>query len=441
MSTAVNKLSLMEGASAKAKRGFATYTHRTLTMAMLPLYARPMKLNKRLQDAYGGSTKQATPMTPAATTTGARAATPPANTKQSTEGSDSGFVKTGIEPAQMLKLIAGNLDGEKPSMREIAGFLMLMGAEKASKILALLPDDLVEAISLEISKIKVLKPEESKRIIARFHAASLQEQQQLRGGRQFAQDLLERSVGKKKALDIMARRAHTPQIDQLGFLNDLEAGQLKQLLRDEPPRLIGIILSHLESKRAAGLLKDLDDSTKAAVIRSMGSRVELSQEVLHSIAKALKGKIRRIGTQQSEFIDGPQILAEIIRNLGASQERSLMEELGFDAPDIEAQIKERLFTIDQVLHIRQEDLQKILADLRDEEIALLMKGKTEEIRARLLRNISSQRGISVSEIYHYMGPVPRKDVDESTRDFVIKLRHLVETGEIVISRDDDIMVE
>lgn len=354
---------------------------------------------------------------------------------------DSGFLKTGMGPAELLRILTKGEGGQKPSLREISGFLMLMGQDQASKILTLLPDDLVEAISLEISKIKVLKPDESKKIIERFHIATLEEQKKLRGGREFAQDLLEKSVGRRKAAEILERNAAPAGVDQLEFLNELEPNQLKHLLKDEPPRLVGIILSHLEAKLAAGLLKEMPDELKPQIVRTMGERVKLSQEVMHNITKALKGKIRRIGTQQSNYLDGPQILAEILRSMDASSERNLLEDLGFEAPEVEAQIKERLFTIDRVLHIRDTDLQRVLSEMRDEEIALLMKGKDEEIRVRFLKNVSSTRSIAISEVYHYMGPLPRKDVDEATRDFINRLRRLEEQGEIVITRDDEQMVD
>ncbi len=80
-------------------------------------------------------------------------------------------------------------------------------------------------------------------------------------------------------------------------------------------------------------------------------------------------------------------------------------------------------------------------DLQDEEIALLMKGKDENIRVRFLKNVSNQRSLIISEIYHFMGPVPRRDVDEATRAFILKLRRLEEAGEIIIAREEDEMVE
>ena len=390
----------------------------------------PMRLNKHLQQAYNKSTANNKPNVPA------RKSEEPARKPETVS-----FEKTTVSGATLLKLIQQDDSEKRPSLREIAGFLLLMGKDEAAKILALLPDDLIEKISLEISKIDVLRPEESREIISRFHIAATAELKKLRGGRDFARELLEKSVGKDRATYIMNRAVAPASFDHLDFLNELEAAQLRQLLREEPPRLIGVILSHLEAQLGAELLKQLPNEIKPQIIHSMRERMKLSQDTLQSIAKSLKEKIRNTGTHESEDLDGPQVMAEILRNMDASSERSILEELATEAPAIQAQIKERLFTIEQVLHIRDSDFQHILADMGDEEIALLMKGKDEEIRQRFLHNVSSQRGITISETYHFMGPIRRGKVDEATRNFIHKLRILEEKGKIVIYRDDDEMVE
>ncbi len=247
-----------------------------------------------------------------------------------------GPVTSGISTEKFLKVIRDSDSANRPNLREIAGYLILIGKDKAARILALLPDDLVETISLEISRITVLKPEENKKIVERFNMASALEQQRLRGGREFARDLLERSLGRQKAFQVLEKTTSAVGIDQLDFLNHLEPGQLRHLLKDEPPRLLGIILSHLSPGKAAALLGNLPGPSQ--IIKAMGEKVKLSQEVMHSIAKALKGKIRRIGNQQSQYIDGPQIMAEILRDMDATSERNLLEDLGMIAPEVEASI-------------------------------------------------------------------------------------------------------
>ena len=384
-----------------------------------------MKINEHLQKAYKKNTSQK------------QQAESPASSGKTMKR----FEKTAVNSAEFLRLINQADPKERPSLREIAGFLLLMGTDEASKILTLLPEDLVEKISLEISRIKVLQPDESREIIARFHLAATEEKRRLRGGKQFAQELLEKSLGETRAAEILDRIIVPASFDQLDFLNELEPAQLKHLLAEEPPRLIGIILSHLEPKLGADLLQSIPSEIKPQIIQTMRDRVRLSQETLHSIVKSLKKKIRRIGTHQSEVLDGAQIVADILRNMNASAEREILEELGIEAPDIQAQIRERLFTIEQVLHIRDSDFQRILAEMSDDEIALLMKGKNEEIRLRFLNSVSSQRAIAISETYHFMGPVPRKDVDETNTKFIGRIRVLDEKGEIIIYRDDDAMVE
>ena len=390
-----------------------------------------MRLHKHLKDAYKNTAAR-----------DQKEGHPPRNQEAAApKARTSSLAKTTVNSSDFLKFVSQTDPGQRPSLGEIAGFLLLIGKDEAAKILAHLPDDLIEKISLEISRIGVLRPEEGKKIIEHFHIAVTEEQKKLQGGRKFARELLEKSLGKEKAVNIISRILAPASIDQLDFLNELEPAQLRHLLSEEHPRLIGIILSHLEPQLGAKLLEILPNEIKPQIIHTMRERVRLSQETLESIVKSLKEKIRRIGTQQTEILDGAQILTEILRSMNADAERRLLEELGMRVPEIQTQIKERLFTIEQVQAIRDRDLQGILAEMTDENIALLMKGKDEEIRRRFLDNVSGERAILISETYHLMGPIPRREVLEATKKFIDRLRIMEERGEIIVYSDSDELVE
>ncbi len=328
--------------------------------------------------------------------------------------------------SHILKIITPDDSAKGPELREIAGFLMLLGKDAASKIIAHLPEHLIEKIAFEISRITTLKPEERTAILTRFHLAAKEEQKKLHGGYETARALLEKSLNKEQAENILRRIAPAKNIPHLRFLNELEPAQLRQLLIKEPPRLIGIILAHLESTLAADLLKILPAALTPRIIHTMKNPARLSSETMNSIEESLKKKIRLVGTQQNETPDGTRILAEILRNMDTSKGRNILNELGMTDPDIREKIQDYLFTIEQVLHIRDNDLQRILAEMEDNDIALLMKGKSENIRRRFLNNVSRQRAISVSEAYHFMGAVSRKKVDEMTREFIDTLCELEE---------------
>ncbi|MFW5811448.1 MAG: FliG C-terminal domain-containing protein, partial [Alkalispirochaetaceae bacterium] len=89
--------------------------------------------------------------------------------------------------------------------------------------------------------------------------------------------------------------------------------------------------------------------------------------------------------------------------------------------------------IDIIHDLQDDQLQKVLRRVDDQEIALLLKGKTELFRSKMLRNLSDRRQRIVVDEYHNLGPVRRKDAEQANRDFVELLKRLADEGEIVAS--------
>jgi flagellar motor switch protein FliG len=124
--------------------------------------------------------------------------------------------------------------------------------------------------------------------------------------------------------------------------------------------------------------------------------------------------------------------------MGPQEESSLLESLRDDNEDIAEQVEQRLYSIDIIHDLADDQLERVLRRVDDQEIALLLKGKAEGFRGKMLRNLSERRQRIVVDEYHNLGPVRRSDVEQANKDFVELLKRLAEEGEIVATwRGDD----
>jgi len=156
--------------------------------------------------------------------------------------------------------------------------------------------------------------------------------------------------------------------------------------------------------------------------------------------EALREKIHRLGSPVEEVeIDGKTALAEILKYMDVTQEQKILEKLEEEAPLVAEDLKDRLFTIDVLEDMEDRDLQKVLRSLSEKDIALLLKGKPESLRVRVLSNLSERRRLLVSEEYRYLGAVPKKEVDKGTKEFLETLKRMEAQGEIVIHRKGKIV--
>ena len=174
----------------------------------------------------------------------------------------------------------------------------------------------------------------------------------------------------------------------------------------------------------------------------MAKKQKINLDVLIKIEEALREKMRQQAAPVSTIeVDGKSVLAEILKYVDLSKEEEILNNLREEAPDVAEEIKDRLFSIDVLEGIEDKALQKILADMENKEIALILKGKTDQIRAKILGCLSDRRRNFVADEYRLIGPVPRKEVDAATKDFLGILKRLEEEGSLVIRREADKMVD
>jgi flagellar motor switch protein FliG len=359
--------------------------------------------------------------------------------KRINQQSSSGFIKkTGLDQAQIGALgKALNLseDAGKPSVEEIAKYLIVLGSEQSAEILKHLPEEIAEQIVAIIAQTPQVKKSEVDPVLYKLNKEIEQLDRGNQGGSAFAKELLELSLGKEKAQVIAEKVLPEYTEPPFDFLHEFDPVQVKNLIYSEQASLQAFILGQLDRTFASKIISALDQDQQTAVIRQMALNRKLDQALVQQIEETLKNSMKNQARFLNEQLEGVSVLAEIVKHLDPSQERVLLEDLELESPDLAQELKEELFTIDTVLQLEDRSLQQLLRELRNDQICLLLKGKEEKIRVKILENLSEGRRVDVAQEYHYLGPVPRKEVDQATRDFLLLIRKKEELGEIVVQRE------
>ena len=163
-------------------------------------------------------------------------------------------------------------------------------------------------------------------------------------------------------------------------------------------------------------------------------------DVLERTAEVIKEKIRTQGKVVSEEIDGKSALAGILKHMGMGAERTILEDLEKSDPELYADIKDRLFGEETLLHLDDRGLQEVLRDYGDSEIALILKGKPEEIRSKLLANVSERRRVLIEDEALNLGTVKRTDVEKAKKEFLKYLQEQVLEGKLILLTEPDVYV-
>ncbi|MDT8299393.1 MAG: FliG C-terminal domain-containing protein, partial [Spirochaetaceae bacterium] len=202
-----------------------------------------------------------------------------------------------------------------------------------------------------------------------------------------------------------------------------------------------MVMGYIEPAVASRLLESLPDEQKSSVILRMARSDSISRDVLATVETTLQDKIRLLGKENGEELDGRSALADILRYMDISDERRLLEELEETDPSLAEQVKQKLYTMDTIFHLRDQDLQEALRSMNEKDIALLLKGQTPDISERINTSLSSRRRLMVADEGDLIGPVRRSDVDAAVKEFLEKLRAGEEAGTYVIIREEADLID
>ncbi len=346
----------------------------------------------------------------------------------------SGRKTAPIESAE--KQVHGLIEGSGGGATRAAKLLMLLDSEDAARIVQHLSEQEVETITREISDIGRIDSREVQTILKEFQVRKKRERP-VSGGPAMAKEMLVSSLGEDAGLALY-RRAVPIEIDNpFDFLDDLDFQQILMLLKREPPPVVSSILPYLEPRKASEVLEALPPESQMKVVKRIAKMDRVSPDALMKVAEALREKIRKQGRLITEEVDGPRVLAEILNNMSVDRERGILEYLDDYNPELVEDIRDRLYTIGVVFNVADQDLQALLREFSEEELATILKGKDMDIRSRILENVSERMRQLVADESDRLGAMKRRDVERSTRDFVTYIRELTEEGKIVLSRNEE----
>ena len=336
-------------------------------------------------------------------------------------------------------LAGSGSSGADSVYRRVAKFLLLIGVNEAAKILPHLTADQTEKIIPELASIRSVDPDEASVIFAEFQ--SLLERSRQSGGVQTARTILEKAFGADKAQAMLEKTVSYPDGTPFDYLQEISAERLSQLLKDESAPVQALVLSRLKPALAAAFIKSLDRERQKDIIGRMAKLSSISSEVVRRVDRAMREKSQTLSTETGTALDGRGVLAEILKKMDPESEKSILSVLDENDAELGADVRKRLFTLDDIIRADDRFIQETLRAMSDGDLALLIAGKPEEFREKILTNVSKGRGDSVLEEEQLKKLIRKRDADEVTDAFFGTLRRAWEQGKLAIKgRDDDVFV-
>jgi flagellar motor switch protein FliG len=344
---------------------------------------------------------------------------------------------------------ASGLTGKKGGMRkELTGrqkaavFLVTVGSEISSEIFKHLREDEIETLTFEIARLETVDSEQRDEVLMEFQELMMAQDFITTGGIEYARELLEKSLGSQKAVDIINRLTSSLQVRPFDFVRRTDPMHLLNFIQQEHPQTIALILAYLEPQKASIILGSLPHEIQSDVAKRIATMDRTSPETLREVERVLEKKLSTLSSEDYTAAGGVESIVEILNLVDRSTEKVIIESLEEEDPELAEDIKKRMFVFEDIVMLDDRAIQKVLREVDVSEMAKALKSVDTEVQDKIFRNMSKRASQLLKEDMEYMGPIRMKDVEESQQKIVSIIRKLEEQGEIVVARagEDELVV-
>jgi flagellar motor switch protein FliG len=326
--------------------------------------------------------------------------------------------------------------------QKAAIFLVSMGSELSSEIFKFLREDEIETLTFEIARLETIEPDQKDAVLEEFSELMQANEFITTGGIDYARELLEKSLGSQKAVDIINRLTSSLQVRPFDFIRRTDPAHLLNFIQQEHPQTIALILAYLEPNKASVILASLPHEVQSDVAKRIATMDRTSPEVLREVERVLEKKLSTLSSEDYTAAGGVGSIVEILNLVDRSSEKQIIEALEDEDPELAEEIKKRMFVFEDIVLLGDRDIQKVLREVDSQELSKALKSVDTEVQDKIFRNMSKRAASMLKEDMEFMGPIRLKDVEESQQKIVSIIRHLEDTGEIVIARagEDEMVV-
>lgn len=333
-----------------------------------------------------------------------------------------------------------NLPNEKETAREsrhsgvqkAAVLMLLLGEALGAEVLKHLDEDEVALIGRELARLPMIDSEDTEIILEEFYQMLMAQDYVLKGGIDYARKMLINAFGPEAAKRIIDRLIKMLGHETANFdaLQKADPQQLAKFIHSEHPQTIALILSHLNSSQAAGLLLSLPADIRADVALRMANLDQISPEIIAKIAHIIGLKLKALGELSRESYGGVRAVAELFNRLDSASSKEILDTIELQDPNLTETIRHLMFVFEDILLIDQNGVKEILGRVDRKVLTTALKGTSDQLKNHFLQCMSQRGAEMLKEDMEALGPVKIKEVEAAQQQIIAVVRQLEAEGVI-----------
>jgi flagellar motor switch protein FliG len=322
-------------------------------------------------------------------------------------------------------------------LQDAAIFLMSLGEEEAAEVFKHFSPKEVQRLGEAIARMRAVPKEKVAAVIERFTREAQSQSLLVSDTDNYVRTVLKRALGDDKAALLIDRILQGGDVSGIESLKWMDPISVAELLRNEHPQILAAILVHLDQDHAANILKQFSERTRNEVVLRIATLEGIQPTALKDLNEALYQVLAGGDKIRKSSLGGIKTAAEIINLLGTSLEASVIDAIREQDPDLAQKIMDKMFTFEDLLKLDNKSLQMVLKEVSSDQLVVALKGASQELRDKILSNMSSRAAEALKEDLESRGPVRLSEVEAQQKEILKIVRRLADEGQIVLGGGGD----
>lgn len=324
--------------------------------------------------------------------------------------------------------------------RKLAIFFASIPTDKAIEVMKYFRVSTMEALTAEIRSLGAIDQEVQEAVFCEISEKISQGVKHSAGGDEVAKAILAGVVGEEEAAK-MLERSKPKRPKPFSTLTGVGAQDLATILSNEQPATVAIVLSFFPPKKSGEIMSYLDENMRDEIIVRLAKDSEADLDIVERIERMLVEKVSSsINTNEEEErsnLGGPSFVAELFQGVDKSLEEELMTSLQEDTPELADQVRDLMFTFEDLGKLGDQDIQKVLREVSTSQLVIALRGADPEVLERITSNLSKRARENLEEEMELTGKLKKSEVEAERKAIVAVVRTLEASGELQLNATEE----
>lgn len=315
--------------------------------------------------------------------------------------------------------------------------LMALGEQEAADVLKHMEPKEVQALGEAMATLEGVSQDQISGILDKFVGSIKNESSLSLGTRDYLKKTLTRALGREKAGSMLSQIQMDDDSRGLDALKWMNPRAVANLIRNEHPQIIAIVLSHLDREQAGLVLGLLPKEIHTDILLRVTRLDTIHPAALKELDEIIQRRFEENPEAELTGVGGVKAAAEILNGVSAEIETHVLEQIKEIDSDLSEEIQENMFIFDNLLAVDDRGMQTLLREVSTDKLVIALKGAANELQEKIFKNMSSRAAELLRDDLEAKGPVRLAEVEEAQKEILTAAHRLSEDGQISLGGKGD----